>query len=221
MASQNRIDFECSGAQEWTLPGYGKQGYYPSQASAKTGTDQAIPDVPKATPDELPKQPPAAPAIKGTPSTPVRPAVVPRPARGRGGYRGRIGRSSGVSPKPNLFGDSPAKSKWRGKLEPTGKIRSCDTIYLWGEPFQVAAAKDIILTIVAKCNNASKKKVVWEKIMAHSVSKEARVELKERYDARLQVLQKQPDSSSEFSDLVSKIGLPVTYLFDRLADTLL
>lgn len=57
--------------------------------------------------------------------------------------------------------------------------------------------------------------------MAHSVSKEARVELKERYDARLQVLQKQPDSSSEFSDLVSKIGLPVTYLFDRLADTLL
>ncbi|PYH39924.1 uncharacterized protein BO87DRAFT_402856 [Aspergillus neoniger CBS 115656] len=252
-ANKTRVDFESSGAQEWTLPGYGKQGYYPSQATAKTGTDQSIPDGPKPTPDEFPKQPPAAPGNKGTLSTPVRPAVVPRPARGRGGYRGRIGRSSGVSPKANLFGDSPAKSKWRGKLEPTGLVKlpapfgtfkneffgiarltgsirkppgahgryevfeeisrrtgafikppfyNDNTIYLWGEPFQVAAAKVIILTIVAKCSNAGKKKVGWEKIMAHSVSKEARVELKERYNARLQILQKQPDSSSEFSDLM-------------------
>ncbi|GKZ97462.1 hypothetical protein AnigIFM59636_000848 [Aspergillus niger] len=107
MAANTRVDFESSGAQEWTLPGYGKQ------------------EASKPTPDEFSKQPPAAPANKGTPSTPVRPPGIPRPTRARGGYRGRIGHSSGVSPKPNVFGDSPAKSKWRGKLEPAGKTRPC------------------------------------------------------------------------------------------------
>ncbi|GKZ18170.1 hypothetical protein AbraIFM66951_000343 [Aspergillus brasiliensis] len=270
MASNTRVDFESSGAQEWTLPGYGKQGYYPSQATAKIETDRCSSGASNPTPNEFPKQPPTAPANKGTPSTPVRPAGIQRPARARGGYRGRIGHSSIASPKPNLFRDSPAKSKWRGGLEPTGNIRSRllfqrltkettgfvklpgtfgslkneffgiarmtgsirkptvaygrnevfeeisrrtgafikppfyndSAIYLWGELPQVAAAKDIILSIIAKCSGSSKKKIEWEKITAHSVSKEARVEMKERYHARLQALQKPPDASSEFSDLM-------------------
>ncbi|GKZ72450.1 hypothetical protein AnigIFM50267_008814 [Aspergillus niger] len=235
MAANTRVDFESSGSQEWTLPGYGKQ------------------EASKPTPDEFSKQPPAAPANKGTPSTPVRPPGIPRPTRARGGYRGRIGHSSGVSPKPNVFGDSPAKSKWRGKLEPAGLVKlpapfgslkneffgvarstssirkppaahgryevfeeisrrtgafikppfyNDTVIYLWGEPPQVAAAKDIILSIMAKCSHSSKKKVEWDKVTAHSVSKEVRVEMKERYNARLQALQKPPDSSYDFSDLM-------------------
>lgn len=66
---------------------------------------------------------------------------------------------------------------------------------------------------MAKCSHSSKKKVEWDKVTAHSVSKEVRVEMKERYNARLQALQKPPDSSYDFSDLVSKSGLPFHTLY--------
>lgn len=78
-------------------------------------------------------------------------------------------------------------------------------IYLWGEPAQVASAKDILQRVVARCNTtySSKKKIEWAKIHAHSTLKEADVDLKERRETILQQLRKAPESPSMFPEQVS------------------
>ncbi|PYH92198.1 hypothetical protein BO71DRAFT_451602 [Aspergillus ellipticus CBS 707.79] len=73
-------------------------------------------------------------------------------------------------------------------------------IYLWGETAQVSAAKDIILSFIAKCSPSSKKKTEWNKVRAHSENKEANIELKEKHDAILQELRKAPDDIPSFSE---------------------
>lgn len=78
-------------------------------------------------------------------------------------------------------------------------------IYIWGEPTQVNSAKDILQTLTEKCNTAwsNKKKLEWIKISAHSTTKEADVDLKERRETMLQQLRKAPDSSSMLPEQVS------------------
>lgn len=80
-------------------------------------------------------------------------------------------------------------------------------IRLWGEPSQVAAAKDLLLRLIAKCNftQASKKKTKWTKIRAHSEKKDATVELEERHEAILQQLRREPDAPSSFAEKVISI----------------
>lgn len=83
-------------------------------------------------------------------------------------------------------------------------------IHLWGEPSQVAAAKDLLQRLIAKCNSWSqnnKKKIEWAKIHAHSGRKDATVELKEKRDVMLQQLRKEPDS---FSGLPEKVCVLVS-----------
>ncbi|KAM0096142.1 hypothetical protein ACP6JD_000321 [Aspergillus fumigatus] len=76
-------------------------------------------------------------------------------------------------------------------------------IFLWGEPSQIASAKEHLQKIIAKCTTSSiatKKKLEWAKIHAHSVNKEADVELKERREHILQQLRKAPEDPSTFPE---------------------
>ncbi|KAF4160268.1 hypothetical protein CNMCM6936_004009 [Aspergillus lentulus] len=76
-------------------------------------------------------------------------------------------------------------------------------ISLWGEPSQIASAKEHLQKIIAKCTTSSiptKKKLEWAKINAHSVNKEADVELKERREHILQQLRKAPENPSTFPE---------------------
>ncbi|PWY83111.1 hypothetical protein BO94DRAFT_625498 [Aspergillus sclerotioniger CBS 115572] len=248
------MDFESSGAQEWKLPGYGKRGSTSPRGKFETGASQNHESAPKHLSQNQPlRQPiPTAPATRGTsPSTPGRFRGTTRLLRARGSFRGKIGYSHTASPQPNLFKDSPSKSKWRGGFEPTdliklpapfgtfkneffGVARSTDSIrkppalqgrhevfkeicrrtgafikpplytdsviHLWGESSQVLAAKDIIQSIITKCNYYHKKKLEWSKIRAHMVNKEVGIELMERHDAVCQALRKAPDSFSVFPE---------------------
>ncbi|RAK97070.1 uncharacterized protein BO80DRAFT_201559 [Aspergillus ibericus CBS 121593] len=254
MVTNMRMDFESSGAQEWKLPGYGKLGAKSTPAKADTRLPQSRESAPKNLSQNQPLRQaiPSAPANRGTtPSTPNQFRGTTRLLRARGTFRGKIGYSHTASPQPNLFKDSPAKSKWRSGLEPTDLINlpapfgtfknefsgvarsdasirkppalqgrhevfdeicrrtgafmkppsySDTVIHLWGEPSQVSAAKDIIQSIVSKCNHSQKKKIEWSKIKAHMVNKEVGIELMERQDAACQALRKAPDSFSAFPE---------------------
>ncbi|PYI12561.1 hypothetical protein BO78DRAFT_435009 [Aspergillus sclerotiicarbonarius CBS 121057] len=126
MATNTRMDFESSGAQEWKLPGYGKHGSKFSRAKAETRPSQTSDSAPKNLSQNQPLRQsiPSAPANRGAaPSTPGRFRGTTRLLRARGSFRGKIGYSHTASPQPNLFKDSPAKSKWRGGLEPTDLIK--------------------------------------------------------------------------------------------------
>ncbi|EAW22799.1 uncharacterized protein NFIA_014910 [Aspergillus fischeri NRRL 181] len=68
---------------------------------------------------------------------------------------------------------------------------------------QIASAKEHLQKIIAKCTTSSfptKKKLEWVKIHAHSVNKEADVELKERREHILQQLRKAPEDPSTFPE---------------------
>ncbi|KAF4210326.1 hypothetical protein CNMCM8980_004336 [Aspergillus fumigatiaffinis] len=68
---------------------------------------------------------------------------------------------------------------------------------------QIASAKEHLQKIIAKCTTSSiptKKKLEWAKINAHSVNKEADVELKERREHILQQLRKAPENPSTFPE---------------------
>ena len=78
-------------------------------------------------------------------------------------------------------------------------------IYIWGEATQVNSAKDILQRLISKCSStwSSKKRLEWTKISAHSTTKEAGVELKERRETMLQQLRKAPESPSTLPEQVS------------------
>lgn len=81
-------------------------------------------------------------------------------------------------------------------------------LYIWGDPTQVASAKDILHKIVGQCNSAwstKKNKIEWAKIYAHSNMKEADMDLKERRETILQQLRKVPELPSAFPEQVSAI----------------
>ncbi|GIC92027.1 uncharacterized protein Aud_008483 [Aspergillus udagawae] len=68
---------------------------------------------------------------------------------------------------------------------------------------QIASAKEHLQRIIAKCTSPSvpaKKRLEWAKINAHSVNKEADVELKERREHILQQLRKAPENPSTFPE---------------------
>ncbi|EAW07763.1 uncharacterized protein ACLA_024790 [Aspergillus clavatus NRRL 1] len=155
-----------------------------------------------------------------------------RPSRVRGSPGGRqlaTPRNSG-----HFFKDSPAKANWRNGLQPNvlprffgsarritsgrgshitqGRHEVFEEISKKTGAFvkppaytdQVAAAKDELQRIIAKCNgysaSAPKKKLEWAKIYAHSVNKEADVELNERRESILQQLRKAPEDPSAFPE---------------------
>ncbi|RAH58969.1 hypothetical protein BO85DRAFT_437064 [Aspergillus piperis CBS 112811] len=166
---------------------------------------------------------------RGTSSTLVRLLHIPQLASERGGYRGRILKHCIFQAKPQT---PDTESCFHG-ARLTGSIRKPQGPPALQGPYEeisrrtallsrqggssLPSAKDIVLTIIAMSSCPGKKGLEWEKIRAHSVSKEDGVEVKERYDVgiavlpsrqnatnvslfdvRLQALQKQPDSSSDF-----------------------
>ncbi|KAL4984007.1 hypothetical protein BDW68DRAFT_181078 [Aspergillus falconensis] len=75
-------------------------------------------------------------------------------------------------------------------------------IRIWGEPVQVAAAKEQLKGILAKCSSLNKPKPRNEfvKIRAYSERKEANAECKEKGEGILHELRKPPDSSIPFPE---------------------
>lgn len=75
---------------------------------------------------------------------------------------------------------------------------------MWGEPQQIAAAKDLILQIVKLCNALAypRKRQDWAKISAHSVTKEDRIDNKEKRQTLTQQLRRAPDSSFKIAEKV-------------------
>lgn len=79
-------------------------------------------------------------------------------------------------------------------------------LYIWGDPAQVASAKDILYKLIGQCKNVlstKKNKIEWAKIYAHSNIREADMDLKERRETILQHLRKVPDLPSAFPEQVS------------------
>lgn len=79
-------------------------------------------------------------------------------------------------------------------------------LYIWGDPAQVASAKEILYKLVGQCKNVwstKKNKIEWTKIYAHSNMKEADMDLKERRETILKQLRKVPDLPSAFPEQVS------------------
>ncbi|KAB8238898.1 uncharacterized protein BDW43DRAFT_319189 [Aspergillus alliaceus] len=89
-------------------------------------------------------------------------------------------------------------------------------IQLWGEPLEVAAAKEILQRLIDKCNSFSlshKKKAEWAKINSYSINKEMGVDLKERRENMVLVLRKEPELVAAFPEqlffLWPKDGPPI------------
>ncbi|PWY81981.1 hypothetical protein BO70DRAFT_406219 [Aspergillus heteromorphus CBS 117.55] len=249
MSFSSPLDHESSGAQEWRLVGYGKQGPKASRAKESVANEPRGSLAKNAVRNEPSKAPaPSTPAAAT--NTPGRSRGAKYSARRYSSSRGRGGIQS-TTPPTNLFKDSPAKSRWRSGSDPTGLVKlpapfgilkneffglakssgsikkssapqgrhevfeeickktgafikppsyTDHVIYLWGEASQVSAAKDFILSIITKCSLSHKKRTEWNKIKAHSINKEANIDLRERHDAIIQVLRKAPDDISLFPE---------------------
>jgi peptide methionine sulfoxide reductase MsrB len=90
-------------------------------------------------------------------------------------------------------------------------------IHIWGEPPEVASAKDMIQKLIVKCNSFSlsqKKKTEWARINAYSANKEMGVDLKERCENMLLDLRKEPESASAFPEQVSTLQF-ITFILPQ------
>ncbi|KAE8355587.1 hypothetical protein BDV28DRAFT_146037 [Aspergillus coremiiformis] len=271
------MDHETIGAQEWLLPGYGQPVTNNRGVRTSAATSQARTTLPKdSTQNETQRQK----AVHAAPVTnsPGHARGASRVTRGRVRARRAYSNAAASRQSSNILRDSPAKSKWRAGVDPSGVLKlpapfgsfkyeffgtarstlsaktpsvtqgrhevfedisqktgayvkppsyTDTTIQLWGEPSEVASAKDMIQRLIAKCNSFSlshKKKTEWARISAYSVNKEMGVDLKERHENMLMLLRKEPESASAFPEqllfLWPKDGPPINESLGKQLETL-
>ncbi|RAL11411.1 uncharacterized protein BO97DRAFT_453920 [Aspergillus homomorphus CBS 101889] len=216
------MDFEASGAQEWTLPGYGRPGFQKNRSEPESSQAQSNPSQPKTrSTTEHVNEPVASVASSMTnnaPSTtpaPTRGAA--RPYRARGSMRGviRLSRpfreirdafctaARSVSSK-RPFGQQGRNDAFDDICRKTGAYinpphSDHDVIHLWGASYQVSEATELIQSILARCDTiAMPKKRDWTKTTAYSVGKEELADQLELEDALIQAYRRAPDPSSPF-----------------------
>ncbi|KAF7128754.1 hypothetical protein CNMCM5793_003663 [Aspergillus hiratsukae] len=217
---------EPGGAAEWDLPGYDLKASKARRMKQLSKSHRPSPSN-MTSRIEPQKQQPQAQTQQGSSSRGVMTSKghtaqvkgVGRPPRAWGSPAVRQTTTRRTSDQ--FFKDTPSKAKWRNGVEPDGRHEVFEeiskktgafvkppaytdqAIFLWGEPSQIASAKEHLQRIIAKCTSSSvptKKKLEWAKINGHSVKKDADVELKERREHILQQLRMAPENPSTFPE---------------------
>ncbi|PYH44447.1 uncharacterized protein BP01DRAFT_401137 [Aspergillus saccharolyticus JOP 1030-1] len=208
------MDFEASGAQEWALPGYGRpesQNNRPEPENSKMqNATKTIPSTASASVRGTARPPRARCTIRGrrgstTPQAHL-PGETPAKAQWRNGKEPagifklpgpfKEIRDAGSSRRP--FGQQGRNDVFDDICRKTGAYicppaGDQEAIRLWGGPYQVSQAIELIQSIFARCESlALPKERKWTRTTAYSVGKEELADQLELEDALLQAYRKDP-----------------------------